>query len=138
MLRIKGGSRTPAGPYRAEKSGQSPLSFLFSWFHGRKTTVGVFWMMAVPLQAQTALQLNTYYACNGQRIVVRSCVDNSAKPYNDCVVQLPDRPALRNGQPASTFVLHSSLMNILKTCRVLAPASAGMQSSASILITDAS
>ncbi|HXQ25086.1 MAG TPA: type IV secretory system conjugative DNA transfer family protein [Candidatus Acidoferrales bacterium] len=77
-------------------------------------------MMAAPdLLAQKPLQLNTYYMCNGQRIVAVSCVDASDKPYNDCVVQFPDRAPLANGQTPGTFVLHSALVKLIQTCTVV-------------------
>jgi len=78
------------------------------------------------LWAQKPLQLNTYYECNGQRIVVRSCVDQSDKDYNDCIVQLPDRPKAPNGQVATTFMLRRNLVNTIQQCTELGAASAAV------------
>lgn len=41
------------------------------------------WTAAVAWSAEVPLKLNTYYLCNGQRIVIRSCVDQSDKEQAD-------------------------------------------------------
>ena len=74
------------------------------------------------LWAQQALKLNTYYQCNGQRIVVLSCVDQSDKDYNDCIVQFPDRPLQANGQRPGTFVLRRNLVTTIQQCKELGAA----------------
>ncbi len=77
-------------------------------------------LLAPGLAAQQQPQFNTFYMCNGQRIVVASCVDKSDKPYNDCIVQFPDRQRRAGGIPASTFVLHSVLVGkVLPACQIL-------------------
>ena len=74
------------------------------------------------LWAEQALKLNTYYQCNGQRIVVLSCVDQSDKDYNDCIVQFPDRPVQANGQHPGTFVLRRNLVTTIQQCKELGAA----------------
>ena len=71
---------------------------------------------AVPVQgADVPLKFNTYYTCGAQRIVIRSCVDQSNSDFNDCIVQFPDRP-LVNGRVPSAFPLRRGLLPALQKC----------------------
>jgi type IV secretion system protein VirD4 len=79
--------------------------------------LALLWTVAQSALAQVPLKLNTYYLCNGQRIVIRSCVDQSDKDYNDCVVQFPDRPRMANGQLPGSFALRRNLVTTLQHCR---------------------
>ena len=75
------------------------------------------WAAAASWGAEVPLKYNTYYLCNGQRIVIRSCVDQSDKDYNDCIVQFPDRPRMANGQLPGSFALRRNLVTTLQNCR---------------------
>jgi type IV secretory pathway TraG/TraD family ATPase VirD4 len=85
----------------------------------RATVVAILGLaVAALLWAQKPLLMNTYYTCNGQRIIVINCVDTSNKPYDDCIVQFPDRQRLPNGSFPSTSALRSGLIQTIQSCAV--------------------
>jgi hypothetical protein len=78
----------------------------------------VLWAAAASWGAEVPLKFNTYYSCNGQRIVVRGCVNQSDSDFNDCVVQFPDRAKLPNGQVPGAFPLRRNLVKLLQSCQM--------------------
>ena len=100
----------------------------------RELTVALFCLIAAPLllHAQNGVRYNTIYVCNGQRLVISSCIDNSDKPYNDCIIQYLDH-RLPNGELVTRSALRSNLVKKLPACTMrgsvsaadLAPAGAG-------------
>ncbi|HXN10387.1 MAG TPA: type IV secretory system conjugative DNA transfer family protein [Steroidobacteraceae bacterium] len=84
--------------------------------------LALLWAAVASSGAEVPLKFNTYYTCNGQRIVIRSCVNQSNSDFNDCIVQFPDRPRAANGQVPTAFPLRRNLVTTLQSCQMGATA----------------
>ena len=84
--------------------------------------LALLWAAAASWGAEVPLKFNTYYTCNGQRIVIRSCVNQSNSDFNDCIVQFPDRAKLPTGQVPTAFPLRRNLVTMLQSCQMGAAA----------------